>query len=274
LRRSGLKTTRLRLLVLCAGGEPDGQASWHKILGQKPALASLPPSEAAVAKRGWRSTRFPRKAAGVFYYRPSFGQRGGASSAGISLPPAARPTRTIARLDLQRPCRDQAPAAPKSAAAYFARNAERWGSTSALALCRRARGRGRRLTEDHRGRRAAGSPRLSAPEPGRMIEILGGPGVVHCAGDRPSRARCSPSPRVNLERARASATASCGSATCISCRSPWTLSVRRGSSSHQVLHYGRPAGPRRSPKPRGCAAARTASSSSSISPRHAPRIPA
>jgi len=185
--RAVAETTRLRLLVLCAGGELT-VSELAQILGQSQPRVSR---HLKLLCEAGLLDRF-REGSWVFY-RLSSGSAASELSRHL-VAACAKADETIA-LDLQRLAAIKRQRA-ESAAAYFRENAARWHHIRSLYV-------------DEREVEAALTEIIAAAGPqdlldigtgtGRMIEILG-PRVVHALGIDQSREMLAVA-RVNLERA-------------------------------------------------------------------------
>jgi len=185
--RAVAETTRLRLLVLCAGGELT-VSELAQILGQSQPRVSR---HLKLLCEAGLLDRF-REGSWVFY-RLSAGSAASELSRHL-VAACGRADETIA-LDLQRLAAIKRQRA-ESAAAYFRENAARWHHIRSLYV-------------DEREVEAALTEIIAAAGPqdlldigtgtGRMIEILG-PRVVHALGIDQSREMLAVA-RVNLERA-------------------------------------------------------------------------
>src|SRR6266403_778676 len=185
--RAVAETTRLRLLVLCAGGELT-VSELAQILGQSQPRVSR---HLKLLCEAGLLDRF-REGSWVFY-RLSSGSAASALSRHL-VAACGKADETIA-LDLQRLSAIKRQRA-ESAAAYFRENAERWDHIRSLYV-------------DEREVEAALTEIIAGAGPqdlldigtgtGRMIEILG-PRVVHALGIDQSREMLAVA-RVNLERA-------------------------------------------------------------------------
>ncbi len=185
--RAVAETTRLRLLVLCAGGELT-VSELAQILGQSQPRVSR---HLKLLCEAGLLDRF-REGSWVFY-RLSSGSAASALSRHL-VAACGKADETIA-LDLQRLAAIKRQRA-ESASAYFRENAARWHHIRSLYV-------------DEREVEAALTEIIAAAGPqdlldigtgtGRMIEILG-PRVVHALGIDQSREMLAVA-RVNLERA-------------------------------------------------------------------------
>src|SRR6202158_1613061 len=185
--RAVAETTRLRLLVLCAGGELT-VSELAQILGQSQPRVSR---HLKLLCEAGLLDRF-REGSWVFYRLSS---RTAASALSRHLVAACGKADETIALDLQRLAAIKRQRA-ESAAAYFRENAAQWHRIRSLYI-------------DEREVEAALSEIIAASGPqdlldigtgtGRMIEILG-PRVVHALGIDQSREMLAVA-RVNLERA-------------------------------------------------------------------------
>lgn len=223
--RAVAETTRLRLLVLCAGGELTVSELAH-ILGQSQPRVSR---HLKLLCEAGLLDRF-REGSWVFY-RLSSGSAASALSRHL-VAACGRADETIA-LDLQRLAAIKRQRA-EHAAAYFDENAARWHKIRSLYI-------------DEAEVEAALSEVIAAAGPkdlldigtgtGRMIEVLG-PRVVHALGIDQSREMLAVA-RVNLERAGLTN-------TIVRLGDMYQLPLGDASFDavviHQVLHYAdRPA---------------------------------